>query len=498
MRCINRMGNASGKMCRPKTQRMWIGLLLACTLIGTVAKAQSNRLVQWIDRQELSSWNHLLENISPQMPKHPGEAAPVPGIVVAALQTKDPDYYFHWVRDSALVMNTVAEAFELQRPYTSRAIFEKQFGDFLRLSRHLQGLPSQFGLGEPRYTVSGDVDTVPWSRPQYDGPALRALSVLEYFKAEAATHTSNPERDTLAHEVLRTDLDYLTVVWDQRGFDVWEELRADNYQTRLVQLAALERGASWLEQHGDSSDRIAGYRRVVQKLEPLLDDHWDPTRGFLRSQLAIAATDGFTAKKTDLDSEVIVAVVDADRTQGPHSVLDDRVQATVAVLEDLFRDSFPIDRQANVGLAYGRYRGDTYYGGNAFVFITADFATFYYRLARRLKAGAELPVTARNLSFLRSALPEREASELKVGMIAAPGSALHGALIQAFAHKADLILERLRISTPADGQMYEQIDKRTGLPASSRGTGWSHAAFLTAVFEREQLERLADAPAVTQ
>ncbi len=469
-----------------------------CISMGSMAAVHAETLPEWIARQESNSWSHLLENISPQMPKHPGDPPPVPGIVVAALQAKDPDYYFHWVRDSALVMNTVAEAFALQRPYTSRATFDQQFNDFLRLSRHLQGLPSLYGLGEPRYTVSGEVDTVPWSRPQYDGPALRALCILEYFRAEAARHTSDPDRDAVALEVLRTDLDYLTTVWDQRGFDVWEELRADNYQTRLVQLAALEQGASWLEQHADSPERVARYRQIVQKLEPLLDDHWDPTRGFLRSQLAIAATDGFTAKKTDLDSEVIVAVVDADRTNGPHSVLDDRVQATVAVLEDLYRESFPINRQPDIGLAYGRYRGDTYYGGNAFVFITADFATFYYRLARRLKAGAELAVSARNLAFVRAALPAPAAGLVKVGSAAVPGSALHDALIQAFAHKADLILERLRISTPPDGQMYEQIDKRTGSPASSRGTGWSHAAFLSAVYEREQLDGLANAPARAQ
>jgi GH15 family glucan-1,4-alpha-glucosidase len=96
------------------------------------------------------------------------------------------------------------------------------------------------------------------------------------------------------------------------------------------------------------------------------------------------------------------------------------------------------------------------------------------------------------MAFLRSALPE-SASAWLIESTAAPGSALHDAAIAAFAQKADRILERLRLSTPPDGQMYEQIDKRTGLPASSRGTGWSHAAFLTAVYEREQLHTTAAA-----
>jgi glucoamylase len=267
----------------------------------------------------------MLENISPQEPKRAGEEPPLAGIVVGALQKKDPDYYFHWVRDSSLVMHAAADAFAHQRPYASRSQFEKQFTDFLVLSQRLQGLPSSYGLGEPRYTVTGQVDTLPWSRPQFDGPALRALAVLDFLRSAEAASLANSDLRALATTVLRADLDFLTKVWNQRGFDAWEELRADSYHTRLLQLAALEKGADWLEGHGAPAERVATYRDVAQRLEPLLDDHWDPTRGFLRSQLAIVATDGYTAKKTDLDAEVIVAVVDADRKSPAHSVLDDRV-----------------------------------------------------------------------------------------------------------------------------------------------------------------------------
>jgi len=190
-------------------------------------------------------------------------------------------------------------------------------------------------------------------------------------------------------------------------------------------------------------------------------------------------------------------VVDADRESAAHSVLDDRVQATVAVLEELFRSSYPINRRPDVGLGYGRYAGDVYYGGNPWVFITADFATYYYRLAARLQEGASLAVTARNAAFLRSAMPEPSWTELKPGTSLSPGSALHRQAIAAFSGKADRIMLRLQLSTPADGQMYEQIDKRTGRPASSRGIGWSHAAFLEAVYERARLApRAADGPPV--
>jgi glucoamylase len=68
-----------------------------------------------------------------------------------------------------------------------------------------------------------------------------------------------------------------------------------------------------------------------------------------------------------------------------------------------------------------------------------------------------------------------------------PESDLHRRAIAAFTRKGDGILARLKLHTPADGQLYEQFDKRTGRPASSRGVGWSHAAFLHAVFERTRV-----------
>jgi len=84
-------------------------------------------------------------------------------------------------------------------------------------------------------------------------------------------------------------------------------------------------------------------------------------------------------------------------------------------------------------------------------------------------------------------MPESVWAQLRPGAALSPGSALHRDAIAGFTRKADRIMMRLELSTPADGQMYEQIDKRTGRPTSSRGIGWSHAAFLEAVYERARL-----------
>ena len=50
-----------------------------------------------------SSVDKLLDNIHP--------AGTVSGVVVASPSKANPNYFFHWVRDAALVMNTVFDLF---------------------------------------------------------------------------------------------------------------------------------------------------------------------------------------------------------------------------------------------------------------------------------------------------------------------------------------------------------------------------------------------------
>ncbi|MBA2526377.1 MAG: hypothetical protein H0V18_11460 [Pyrinomonadaceae bacterium] len=451
-------------------------------LVFTCAWSQETREPQnsavtadnWLDHQERVSWDHMQKNISPTEPKTAGGPQPQPGIVVGALSKKDPDYYFHWVRDSAHVMAAVADEIKAKREFVQAAPARQWIKDFLQLSRRLQKTDSPVGMGEPRFTVEGKADTLAWSRPQYDGPALRALAVMKMLPLLDAK-SDRAWRD-LALQVLKTDLDFVVSVYRKRGFDVWEEYNAENYHTRLVQLAALDKGQRYV--------KSARYRKAVADLEKVLDDHWDPARGFLRSQVVIVATDGYTSKKTDLDSAVVVAVVDADRESGAHSVMDDRVQATVHVLENLFRAAYPINQREDLGLAYGRYPGDTYYGGNPWFLISSDYATFYFRIVHRMKHGVPLTVSGKNADFLKAILPEVLRMQVKPGMSIAASDPLGTALIAGLMSRADGIVKRLQTHTPPDGQIFEQIDKVSGKPVSSPGIGWGHSALMTAALAR--------------
>jgi len=450
------------------------GIFALCFVSACVTapeKTGGADLATWVTAQEKVSWDLLQLNISPDDPKEKGGPRPRQGIVVAALHKKDPDYYFHWVRDSANVMRVVVEYYAQRGGDQAR--LHSQMKDFLELSQDLQALHSPFGLGEPRYTTEGKIDSLPWSRPQYDGPALRALAVIRYLKDFDGTIPKGTK--TLAVKVLRRDLDFVAAMHNERGFDIWEELKAENYHTRLVQYSALMDGKKYVE----------GLQKASAQLLPRLNDHWDPTRFFLRSQLAIEKTDGYTKKQSDLDSAVVLAVIEGDRMTGPHSVGDDRVMATVHALENLFLETYALNQNSSLGLSYGRYRGDVYYGGNPWFLITAYYAQYYYRLARVLSE-SDFQLSWHNLEFVRDLVPQQTPQRLSEKVIWNRGSAPHKDFILACFKKADRILARLRSVTPADGQLYEQFDKLSGKPLSSRGIGWAHSAFIAASLERSR------------
>ena len=60
---------------------------------------------EWGPVVRRDSWVYLLENVSP-----PGTAQ---GVIVASPSKIQPDYWYHWTRDAALVMNVVVDRYVL-------------------------------------------------------------------------------------------------------------------------------------------------------------------------------------------------------------------------------------------------------------------------------------------------------------------------------------------------------------------------------------------------
>jgi glucoamylase len=429
---------------------------------------------------------------------HPGSVLASP---VIAHYDPDPDYFFHWFRDSAIVIDALRVA--LARGYLDRSAVMRfrecmQFGlslltlegdtflrqrdfraavqpdylQFLRSDEELRALKGAAVLADTRVNADGSLDFIRWSRPQTDGPAMRALALLRWWHELAQLQDAPALRGVLA-ELLDADLTFTLAHIRRPSSDVWEERVGYHYYTQLLQAEALRRGARWREGAGQpGSER--GWADVEETLARL-DGFWDGARGFYRAHGPTEPGDAERDAEQELDISVILGVLHAGRASGPHSVLDPRAQSTLTALEELFEARYAINRgrPSERGPALGRYGRDRYYGGGAWYLATLAAAEFYFRLAQALGRGAPLARVAENARFRQ---------RLEVGAATAnPQELARRALA-----RGDSIMRTVRAFTPQSGELSEQFDQSSGLQTSAKHLSWSYAAFITAAAQRWQ------------
>jgi glucoamylase len=430
----------------------------------------------WIDDQYAHAGRAMLRSVSPlQIIKtrpgfaqviHPRRGAIVASPVLGAYDP-EPDYFFHWFRDSAVVLDALRLLYEdgslgadalthlddcvqftlsLRRLDGRRLVAEPawraavapDFQKFLRSDADLMSAHGDSIAAETRVNADATLDISSWPRPQHDGPALRALTLLRWSRLDAAVRASGG-----LGELLRSDLRFIAQRWREPSYDIWEEECGQHYYTIRVAAAALEQGAAWFEQQGEPAGACA-CRRAAALARDALEDFWVPGEGYVRSRLEVARVD-HTAARTDksLDIAVVLAAIHAG-TGGMHSAQDPRLQATLARLEAMFDAIYPINhsRPSGRGVAMGRYAGDLYYSGGAYFFSTLGAAEFCFRAA--------------------SAGPDRTA----------------------WIRRGDAFLETVRAYASGSGDLSEQFDQRSGRQTSARHLAWSYAAFISCVHAR--------------
>jgi glucoamylase len=430
-------------------------------------------LDRWVDRQYRHAAQAMLMSVSPLgLIKHrPGfgqSVLPKQGSIVAspvlAAYDPDPDYFFHWYRDSAVVMDALRLLVEdgsvgpdalaqlsnfmrfslalqsldgraLVAASDWRTRVAPDFTKFLRTDADLASVHGDAVSAETRVNADGTLDISSWPRPQNDGPALRALTLLRWERCIRG----HPELSASLAVLLAADLVYTLKHWRDPSFDIWEEEKGLHYYTLCVAAAALEAGAGWLDEHGNAEEaRAAG--ADVEAIRRTLDTYWLEDRGYYKSRVLES---GERSAK-ELDIAVILAALHGSGSGNTHGVHDARMHATLARLEALFDADYPINRDRPPGRApaMGRYAGDKYYSGGAYYFSTLAAAEFCFRAA--------------------------------VGSGAAP----------ALVRRGDAFLETIRCFTPPSGDLSEQFDKTTGVQTSARHLAWSYAAFISCVVAR--------------
>jgi glucoamylase len=462
-------------------------------------------LDDWIDQEARFAASAMVRAISAThlIKDRPGfgqRVIPRPGSVVAspvlAAYDPDPDYFFHWFRDSAIVIDAirVAQAGEFEK--RTAVEYLREFVEFSQSLRRLDGrqtlshrhfrdkvqssliqyvrpdaeISEVFGdaaQAEARVNPDGTLDFTRWARPQNDGPALRVLALKRWRDAQPDLGGT---LQAAMLELVVSDLEFIRSSAQKRSFDIWEEESGYHYYTRLVQAQALACGAEWLQATGDPAQARA-YRTIADELAPSLDASWSPVGGYYRSRAGVVA--GAAGKS--LDIAVILGMLHAGRANGAHSVLDPKAQATLSALEDLFDAEYAVNRQRppDRGPAMGRYADDLYYGGNPWYVATLAAAEFHFNLANASLSGAEVAATKENAQFRQ-----------RLGaMDGAPGSVAFAA---AAVERGDSFMRTVQAFTPASGDLSEQFDRATGAQTSAKHLAWSYAAFITAAASRRR------------
>ena len=118
-----------------------------------------------------------------------------PGSIVASPQTQDPNYYFHWIRDSALVIQAISRLLPYVTDTSNEARIRELIGYFVTFSSTLQHSATPYGFGETRFNVDGSIDQSRWPRPQFDrAPSEKFRSDPPRTDCNARTHTDRRSR----------------------------------------------------------------------------------------------------------------------------------------------------------------------------------------------------------------------------------------------------------------------------------------------------------------
>jgi glucoamylase len=459
------------------TVHKWVLTLLGILLLpSTFVFANLDSAIQ---TQTQLSKNFMLKNIS-----RPDTS---PGVVVASPSMKDPNYFFHWVRDAALTMDTVVQLYE--KGGGQKLALRKLILDYATFSRKNQLTPNlSGGLGEPKFNVDGSAFNDPWGRPQSDGPASRANALIHFAnvllregeKDFVRVHLFDPEH--LAESVIAVDLDYVSKSWRLDGFDIWEETRGNHFYTMMVQRKALMAGAR-LAQDFKNPELAQTYLNQAQEISRELKTFWDPARQFIfESQNQVAVQ-----PKTGLDVAVILGVLHGNTDDGFFDPTNDQILATAFKLKNSFDEIYKVNHGSRPGTAIGRYPEDRYNGdgdsqGNPWFLTTLAYAELYYRAQINFSKKRVIKVSVLNQPFFEFILKNQKLTQ---GQTLTATNPIFKKIVRGLKREGDNFFRRVLHHLGPDGSMSEQINRDTGLMQGAQNLTWSHVSFIQAAAWRK-------------
>ncbi|KAK5073756.1 hypothetical protein LTR64_007106 [Lithohypha guttulata] len=465
--------------------------LLAALVAGAAAhpmiearqSAVNQTLESWIQRQFNISLDSAILNIG-GVNGNVVEAAGT-GYVVASPSTINPDYFYTWTRDSALTELMIVDELIFGTERVGNNSLQVVVEQYTRAQARLQTVtnpsgalwPAGQGLGEPKFYSNGTRFNGAWGRPQNDGPALRASTLMEIAEA---IFRRNPNAPTIVSTVywplIYNDLLYVGQYWNTSSYDLWEEVNGNSFFTTTAQHRALVQGSIWAQRLNKTCEPCAQAPQIACFLE---NNFWNETGNYV-----LANINANQVNRSQINCDPILAAmhafdINATCDAAALQPCNSKTLATHKVWVDSFRDLYPVNNNATAPspVLTGRYPEDTYYGGNPWYITTAAAAEVLYDAHAQFTKAGRITVDRVSLPFWQDLVPQ-----VRQGVYHSPGNGT--ALLDAVKTYADGFLSVIQTYTPANGTLNEQINRTTGEPTSAIALTWSFAALVTAVDRR--------------
>ncbi|CUS14271.1 unnamed protein product [Tuber aestivum] len=452
-------------------------------------------LGDWINLEKALAFQYLLDNIAPNGVNTEGCAA---GTVIASPSKDHPNYFYQWIRDAGITVQGVIDEYAKSEDLELRDIIDR----YADLQGEIQGTfnPSggfsTGGLGEPKFMVNGAPFAGSWARPQRDGPALRALTLMSFIRVVNQTHPElvtlqwisrlyNP--DLAAKSIVKSDLEYVSHHWDAIGFDLWEEIQDSHFFTALVQHKALVQGrdlALSLGDHGAASwydDQQVALRDFIKT------GFWDGRNGRLKAYK-------HTPHRTGLDCSIMLGSIHGGQND-LYAPWSEEVLASTQLFINQMQNLYPINKKKPPyypederlrGVGIGRYAEDIYDGvrtseGNPWFLCTSSVSNVFYTAITHFIDEGEFRITRINRPFFNRLHPSGRAG---LGRVSS-GDPDFRNYLQAMFTYADSFLNVIRYHAKADGRLSEQFDRYDGFQRGAHDLTWSYGSFLMAVDKRQ-------------
>lgn len=473
-----------------------------------------NDFNKWLEEQTEISFYHMFENICHAETSDKFDNC-TPGVVFASPSKNKPDYFYHWIRDGAITINTLINTYlDIDRERTLETVLH-----YVNASLDLQHKSNPSGpaddplfrnLGEPKYHVDNSAYELVWGRPQNDGPPLRAIALLNFLNQVDDGETE--KYNWIFDEVIALDLKFVLYNWHIPTYDLWEEVRAYHFFTSMVQLKALVEGKRYLLTSEAKGVKLSKQLTILLKdietcIDKIEDFIIDANSGFINHEKGyIVETPSILDERSGLDIAVIMAstLTHDDSIKDMNTVYDsflfdiddpfilnhfNELIERMAVL-------YPINHNrlnTNMGVAIGRYPEDIYDGidiseGNPWFISTLTSAELIYKLVNKMYHD-EKPLLIDPISnkFWTKFF---EFGNMKDSLILIPYNTLafNQTLYTIFKY-GDSFLSKVNEHVSNDGSMSEQFNKYHGYNQGAPNLTWSYGTFSNALRWREIVDR---------